>query len=218
MREIAGEMYDPRKVEKERWVGDDVIAAMGERGLLGLYVSEEYGGQGLSQMGYCRVSQEFSLVDSALSVVMGVHQSIGMKGIVMFGSDEQKERLLPDLAAGRKLAGFALTEPNAGSDAYNVESRAVLQPDGSWVLNGEKRWIGNGCRGDVLCTFARAEVDGKDSHIALILEKGMEGLDQSGPRYETMGLRGNHLCPVRFRDVRVPPENVLGEPGEGFHI
>src|SRR3954453_17680379 len=83
MREIAGEMYDPRKVEEERWVGDDVIAAMGERGLLGLYVPEEYGGQGLSQMGYCRVSQEFSLVDSALSVVMGVHQSIGMKGIVM---------------------------------------------------------------------------------------------------------------------------------------
>ena len=78
---------------------------------------------------------------------MGVHQSIGMKGIVLFGSDEQKERFLPDLAAGRKLAGFALTEPEAGSDAYNIESRAVLQPDGSWVLNGEKRYIGNGGKG-----------------------------------------------------------------------
>src|SRR6476469_7221686 len=141
-----------------------------------------------------------------------------MKETVKFGSDEQKERYLPDLAPGRKLAGFALTEPEAGSDAYNIQTRAVQQSDGSWLLNGEKRWIGNGCRGDVLTVFARAEVDGKDSHIALILEKGMKGFDQSGPRYETMGLKGNHLCPVRFNDVRVPPENVLGEPGEGFHI
>jgi acyl-CoA dehydrogenase family protein 9 len=86
------------------------------------------------------------------------------------------------------------------------------------VLNGEKQWIGNGCRGDVLTVFARCEVDGKDKHIALIAEKGMEGLDQSGPRYDTMGLRGNHLCPVRFNDVRIPPENVLGEPGDGFRI
>ena len=93
-------------------------------------------------------------------MILGVHQSIGMKGIVLFGSDEQKERYLPDLATGRKLAGFALTEPNAGSDAYHLESRAVKQPDGSWRLNGEKRYIGNGGTGDVFVTFARAEVDG----------------------------------------------------------
>ena len=86
---------------------------------------ERYGGQGLSQTGYCRVFETFAQIDATVSVVMGVHQSIGMKGIVLFGSDEQKERFLPDLAAGRKLAGFALTEPNAGSDAYNIESRAV---------------------------------------------------------------------------------------------
>src|SRR3712207_2972135 len=140
------------------------------------------------------------------------------RSIHMYGTDEQKQRFLPDLASGRKLAGYALTEPEAGSDAYNIKSRAVQQSDGSWVLNGEKRWIGNGCRGDVLVAFARAEVDGKDRHIALILEKGMEGLDQSGPRYKTLGLPGNHPCPVRFHDVRVPPENVLGEPGEGFKI
>jgi len=136
---------------------------------------------------------------------------------VLFGSDEQKARLLPDLAAGRKLAGFALTEPNAGSDAYNLESRAVSQPDGSWRLNGEKRWIGNGGRGDVFVAFARTEVDGKDRHTAFILEKGMEGFEAGEP-YDTMGLRGNNLCPLYFRDVRVPPENVLGEPGEGFRI
>jgi acyl-CoA dehydrogenase family protein 9 len=148
---------------------------------------------------------------------MGVHQSIGMKGIMLFGSDEQKERFLPDLATGRKLAGFALTEPAAGSDAYHLESRAVSQADGSWVLNGEKRYIGNGGTGDVFVTFARAEVGGEDRHIALIVEKGMRGFEV-GERYDTMGLRANDLRRLRFNDVKVPPENVLGEPGEGFHI
>jgi len=97
--------YDPRKIEEDRWIGDDTIREMGERGLLGLYVPEEYGGQGLSQTGYCRVSEAFAELDGTLSVIMGVHQSIGMKGIVMFGTDAQKERFLPDLASGRKLAG-----------------------------------------------------------------------------------------------------------------
>src|SRR3954464_2885223 len=217
-REYAAEHIDSRKIDRDGWIPDQIYRDLGELGLMGLYVPTQYGGQGLSQTGYARVFEAIGQVDGSLTVGMGVHQSIGFKGIAIFGTDEQKERLLPHLAAGRKLGGFALTEPNAGSDAYNVESRAVLRPDGSWVLNGEKRWIGNGCRGRVLCTFARAEVDGKDKHIALILEKGMEGLDQSGPRYETMGLRGNHLCPVRFNDVRVPPENVLGEPGDGFRI
>ncbi|MFN2617048.1 MAG: acyl-CoA dehydrogenase family protein [Thermoleophilaceae bacterium] len=214
MREIADEMYDPRKVEEERWIGDDVIAAMGERGLLGLYVPEEYGGQGLSQMGYCRVSQEFSLVDSALSVVMGVHQSIGMKGIVMYGNDEQKERLLPDLASGRKLAGFALTEPNAGSDVKSIESRAERQADGSWRLNGMKHYIGNGGKGSVFVTFAAT---GEGEITAFILEKGMEGFEV-GKRFDTLGLRGNDLRELHFKDVRVPPENVLGAAGEGFRI
>jgi acyl-CoA dehydrogenase family protein 9 len=208
---------DPHAMEEERWVPDDLIAELGERGLMGLYVPEQYGGQGLSQTGYCRVFEEVAQIDGTLSVVLGVHQSIGMKGIVLFGSDEQKERFLPDLASGRKLAAFALTEPNAGSDAYHLESRAVQQPDGSWVLNGEKRYIGNGSRAGVLVTFARAEVDGEDKHIALILEQGMEGLEV-GERYDTMGLRANDLRRLYFKDVRVPKENVLGEPGEGFRI
>lgn len=217
-REYAAAHVDSRRIDEERWIDDRVFADLGELGLMGLYVPQEYGGQGLSQTGYARVFEAFGRTDGSLTVALGVHQSIGMKGIVMFGSDEQKARLLPDLAAGRKLAGFALTEPNAGSDAYHVESRAVRQPDGSWVLNGEKRWIGNGGRGSVFCVFARAELgDGKDSHIALILEKGMDGFEAGAP-YDTLGLRGNNLCPLHFNDVRVPPENVLGEPGQGFHI
>jgi acyl-CoA dehydrogenase family member 9 len=217
-REYAATHIDSREIDETGTISDQVYRDLGELGLMGLYVDPKYGGQGLSQTGYARVFEAIGQADGSLTIGMGVHQSIGLKGIHIYGSDEQKARFLPDLAAGRKLAGFALTEPEAGSDAYNVQSRAVQQPDGSWVLNGEKRWIGNGCRGDVLTVFARAEVGGKDSHIALILEKGMEGFDQSGPRYDTMGLRGNHLCPVRFNDVRVPPENVLGEPGDGFKI
>jgi acyl-CoA dehydrogenase family member 9 len=215
-REIGARM-DHSKIEEKRWIGDDVISDLGEAGLLGLYVDERYGGQGLSQTGYARVFETFAQIDATLSIVLGVHQSIGFKGIHMYGSDEQKERFLPDLASGRKLAGFALTEPEAGSDAYEIQSRAVQQPDGSWVLNGEKRYIGNGSKGSVFTTFARCEVNGKDRHIALILEDGMKGFEV-GERFDTMGLRGNDLRRLHFNDVRIPPENVLGEPGEGFKI
>ncbi len=215
-REI-GSRIDHREVEETRWIGDDVVRELGDAGLCGLYVDERYGGQGLSQTGYARVFETFAQIDATLSIILGVHQSIGFKGINIFGTEEQKERFLPDLAAGRKLAGFALTEPAAGSDAYEIRSRAVRQPDGSWVLNGEKRYIGNGSKGDVFTAFARCEVDGRDRHIALILERGMKGFEV-GERYDTMGLRGNDLRRLHFNDVRVPAENVLGEPGEGFRI
>jgi acyl-CoA dehydrogenase family member 9 len=217
LRAYCDENYDPRRVEEERWIPDETLHALGDIGVMGLYVDEKYGGQGLSQTGYARVFETIGEIDATLAIVLGVHQSIGYKGISLFGSDEQKERWLPDLATGRKLAAFALTEPEAGSDAYEIQSRAVQQPDGSFVLNGEKRYIGNGSRADVITTFARCEVDGKDKHIALILEKGMEGLEV-GERFDTMGLRGNDLRRLYFKDVRVPPENVLGEPGEGFRV
>jgi acyl-CoA dehydrogenase family protein 9 len=217
IREYCAEHYDARRAEEERWIPDQVLRDLGEIGALGLYVEEEYGGQGLSQTGYARVFETVGQIDATLAIVLGVHQSIGFKGISLFGTDEQKARFLPDLATGRKLAAFALTEPDAGSDAYHVRSRAVEQPDGSWVLNGEKRYIGNGSRADVITTFARAEVDGEDKHIALLLEKGMDGLEV-GERYDTMGLRANDLRRLYFKDVRVPPENVLGEPGQGFRV
>jgi acyl-CoA dehydrogenase family protein 9 len=216
LREWA-EGYDPQKTEDDRWIGDDNIAELGERGLMGLYVPEEYGGQGLSQMGYCRVSEVFAQIDATLSVIMGVHQSIGMKGIVLFGTDEQKARYLPDLCAGRKLAGFALTEPEAGSDVHGMHSRAEREADGSWRLNGHKHYIGNGEKGSVFVTFAATEIGGERRHTAFILEKGMEGFEV-GKRFDTMGLRGNDLRELFYNDVRVPPENVLGEPGEGFKI
>ena len=215
LREIADELIDPRKAEEQGWLGDDVIKALGEAGLLGLHVPEEYGGQGLSQTGYCRVSEVFAQIDPTLSVIMGVHQSIGLKPIELYGSDEQKARFLPDLAAGRKLAAFALTEPNAGSDVNGIETTATRQADGSWVLNGEKRYIGNGSKASVLSTFAR--IEDTDEFIALILESGMDGFEV-GDRYDTMGLRANDLRHLHFNGVRIPAENVIGEPGEGFRI
>jgi acyl-CoA dehydrogenase family member 9 len=212
LREWA-EGYDSRKTEEDRWIGDENIAELGERGLMGLYVPEEYGGQGLSQTGYCRVSESFAQIDATLSVIMGVHQSIGMKGIVLFGNDEQKARFLPDLTAGRKLAGFALTEPDAGSDVHGMQTRAEQQADGSWRLDGMKHYIGNGEKGSVFVTFAKTG----DRHTAFIVDKDMDGFEV-GRRFDTMGLRGNDLRELHFNGVRVPPENVLGEAGEGFRI
>jgi len=205
--------YDPKAAEERGWVGDEVLAGLGERGLLGLYIDDKYCGQGLSQTGYCMVFERIGVVDPALAVVMGVHESIGMKGIHMFGTDEQKERWLPDLATGKKLAASALTEPNAGSDAYHIETRASRQSDGSFRLDGEKQWIGNGSK-DVLTVFARTD---EGDHVALIVEKGMKGLEV-GRSYDTLGIRANDLRHLRFNGVRVPAENVLGEVGDGFQI
>jgi acyl-CoA dehydrogenase family protein 9 len=205
--------YDPIAVEEARTLPEGAWRELGEMGMLGLYVDEEYGGQGLTQTGYCKLFEHIGAIDTTLAVILGVHQSIGYKGIVLYGTEEQKQRFLPDLVAGRKRAAFALTEPNAGSDAYHLETTATLQPDGSYVVDGEKRWIGNGS-GDVLTTFARTPQGG---HIALIIEGDMDGVEV-GRRYETMGLQANDLRHLYFRGVRVPPENVLGEEGEGFRI
>jgi acyl-CoA dehydrogenase family member 9 len=214
LQDFAREAIDAREIEDREWIGDEVVRGLGERGLMGLGVPAEYGGEGLSLLGWAHVFEAFGELDPTLALVVGIHQAIGTRPIVMFGSDEQKERYLPDLAAARRLAAFALTEPGAGSDAAAISTRAVRNGDGSWRLDGEKRYIGNGDKGDVFVVFARCDDGG---HVALIVEKGMDGFEP-GPRYEMMGLRGNDVRPLRFRGVRVPPENVLGEPGDGFRI
>ena len=184
---------DPRELEEKRWIGDDLVRELGDAGLCGLYVPERYGGQGLSQTGYARVFETFAQIDATLSVVMGVHQSIGFKGIHLFGTDEQKERFLPDLAEGPQARGLRAHRARTRARTPTTSrAAAVQQPDGSWVLNGEKRYIGNGGKGSVFTTFARCEIDGKDSHIALILESGMKGFEV-GERFDTMGLRANDL-------------------------
>ena len=159
-RDYADERIDPVAIDETGTITDQVYADLGERGLMGLYSPRSTAGSAspdrlLPRLRGVRPGRR--LADGR----MGVHQSIGMKPcMVLFGTDEQKARWLPDLASGRKLAAFVLTEPNVGSDAYALETRAERQSDGSWLLNGEKRWIGNGGDGDTFVVFARAEVDG----------------------------------------------------------
>ena len=209
---------DHREIEEKRWIGDDVIRDLGEAGLCGLYVDEQYGGQGLSQTGYARVFETFAQIDATLSIVLGVHQSIGFKGIHMFGTDEQKERFLPDLAAGRKLAGFALTEPEAGSDAYEIKSRAVAAA--RRLLGAERREA-----------LHRQRLEGRGVHRLRPLRGRRQGPPhRADPREGDEGLRGRralrHDGPARQRPAppatsttsRCPAENVLGEPGDGFRI
>lgn len=215
-REYAKDL-DPRAMEEQRWIGDDVVADLGRLGLLGLGVPTAYGGAEMAHTECFRVFESIAELDPGLAIVLGIHESIGTRGIAKFGTDEQKERFLPDLALGRRLSGFALTERGAGSDAYNITSRAVQQPDGAWRLTGEKLYVGNASVGSVFTVIARAEVDGRDRHIALIVESSMDGFEV-GPRWPLLGVEANDVAPLYFHDVRVPAENVLGEPGQGFRI
>ena len=162
----------------------------------------EYGGQGLSQTGYARVFETFAQIDATLSVVMGVHQSIGFKGIHMFGTDEQKERFLPDLARGRKLAGFALTEPNAGSDAYNIESRGG--PAAGRLLGTERREALHRQRGHGLGLH----------HLRSLRDRRQGPPHRADPREADEGLRGRRA--VRHDGAarqRPPPPVLQGRPG-----
>jgi alkylation response protein AidB-like acyl-CoA dehydrogenase len=177
---------------------------------------------GLSQSAYCRVFELVTGYDVGLAIILGVHLSIGIKGIVMAGTEEQKRLYLPKAAAGEWFASFALTEPGAGSDAAGIESRAVLSDDGKhWILNGEKIWIGNGSFSEVIVAFAQTpvDVDGviKDRVTAFILRPDMPGFER-GPTLRKMGARGSNQAELHFRDVHVPVENVLGEVGDGFKL
>ena len=210
--------YDERAVEDARWVsGRHVITRLGEIGALGLYVPGKYEGQGLSQTGYARV---FEAIAGSTRRCRSSSASTSRSATRASRSSGRTSRR----SAGSPTWRPAASSPPSRSPSRaraptpgTSQSRAVRQPDGSYVLNGEKRYIGNGSRADVLTTFARCEVDGKDRHIALLVEKGMKGFEV-GDRYDTMGLRANDLRRLFFNDVRIPPENVLGEPGEGFRI
>lgn len=195
---------------------DAFIQELRELGLFGLIIPEEHGGLGLSNAAYARVLCQTSRYDSSTSLTIGAHSSIGMKGILLFGTAEQQERYLPRLASGELIAAFCLTESGAGSDAASLQATARRQPDGSWILNGEKIWITNGGIAGLFTVFARTEgTDGKVS--AFIVEAAWPGVSH-GAHEDKMGIRSSSTTTVNFNDVRVPPENVLGELGKGFKI
>jgi acyl-CoA dehydrogenase family protein 9 len=219
VRRFFEKNVDSAKIDREHTIGDEVMAGLKELGLFGLLVPPEHGGVGLSSTGYARVMQEVAGLDSSVAVSLGAHQSIGMKGILLFGTDEQKRRYLPKLATGEWTAAFALTEPGAGSDAAAIQTRAEPTDDGGYILNGSKIWITNGGFADVFTVFARtsrAEEGTKPRITAFIVERGW-GV-KSGPNEHKLGIRGSSTTEVYFENVKVPPGNVLGENGRGFKV
>jgi acyl-CoA dehydrogenase family protein 9 len=217
LEKLARDKIDPRSIDRQESIPDEVKHGMAELGLFGITIPQEYGGLGLGLAAYGRIIEGVTAVCPALMLMLGAHLSIGLKGLVLYGSEEQKARYLPKLASGEALACFALTEPQAGSDAQSIQSTAVRDGEG-WRLNGSKIWISNGDVASMITVFARTpEVKSDDPLTAFLVEPGFEGFSV-GPYAIKMGLRGTNSVVLRFSDVRIPPQNVLGQPGEGFSI
>ena len=220
VRKFIETSVDPVKIDREQTIPKAVLDGMKELGLFGMIIPQEHGGIGLSASSYARVVQEVASYDASLAVTLGAHQSIGLKGILLFGTEEQRAKYLPKLASGEKIAAFALTEPSAGSDAAAIQTRAEALPDGSgYLLNGSKIWITNGGFADVFTVFARTsapDAGQKPKITAFIVERGM-GV-KSGPPEHKLGIRGSSTTEVFFEDVRVPKQNILGEVGRGFKV
>ncbi len=219
VRRFIETRVDSAKIDREHKIPDEVLAGMKELGLFGMSIPEQYGGIGLSVTGYARVMEEVASYDGSLAVTLGAHQSIGLKAILLFGTEAQKKKYLPRLASGEWTAAFALTEPGAGSDAASITTKAELSDDGNhYVLNGSKIWITNGGFANVFTVFARTTDPGgeKPRTTALIVERDM-GV-KNGPSEEKMGIRGSSTTTLYFEDVKVPAANVIGEAGRGFKV
>jgi acyl-CoA dehydrogenase family protein 9 len=209
---------DSASIDREQRIPDQVLRGLKELGLFGMLVPQSHGGAGLTNTGYARVIQEVAGLDSSIAVTLGAHQSIGMKGLLLFGSPALKDSYLPRLATGELVAAFALTEAGAGSDAAAIQTRAEARPDG-YVLHGSKIWITNGGLADLFTVFARtspADEGVKPKITAFVVERGW-GV-KTGPNEHKLGIRGSSTTEVFFEDVHVPMENVLGEPGRGFRV
>ncbi|HEX6037516.1 acyl-CoA dehydrogenase family protein [Longimicrobium sp.] len=221
LRDYCESSLDREWIDENERIPPEAIDGLKRMGLFGISIPKEYGGMGLSQSAYCRVFEYVTGFDPGLGILLGVHLSIGIKGIQLAGNDAQKALYLPKAATGEWMASFALTEPEAGSDAAGIKSRALPAGDGSWILNGSKIWIGNGSFSEVIVAFAQTPVErnGKttDRVTAFILRPDMPGFER-GPELRKMGARGSNQAELYFKDVRVPPENILGEVGEGFKI
>lgn len=195
---------------------EEYINQIKELGLFGIIIPEEFGGLGLSNTAYSRLVQELSRFDASTSLLIGAHTSIGMKGLTLFGTDQQKAKYLPKLATGETIAAFCLTEAGSGSDAASIKTKAEKQADGSWILNGEKIWITNGPIADFFTVFAKT--DSPEGQITgFIVERAFGGVTH-GHKEDKMGIRASATSTISFDNVRVPAENVLGEVGHGFKI
>ena len=212
---------DPAEIDRQADVPREVIDGLGRLGVLGMTAPESVGGRSFSQLAYCRVLEELGSRCSATSIFVNAHHSIGMRALLLFGTAEQKQRWLPDLVSGKKLAAFALTEPQAGSDAANVQTMATPSADGaSYVLNGGKRYITNAAIADVLTVMARTPIPGRDDTqvTAFLVTPDMPGFRIVTPRMEKLGIRGTATSTLAFHEMAVPRENILGQLGKGLKV
>ena len=204
VKPIAGQIDENEEIPR------DLIRKLGEVGLFGTVFPEEYGGGGFGEVGYCIAQEEMGRGCLSTATMIGAHMSIGTNAIYLGGTEELKQKYLPKLCAGEQIAAFGLTEATAGSDSFNVRTRAELDGD-EWVLNGEKLWITNGAIADIISVFARTP----RGVTAVVVETKWPGFS-AGPKEKKMGIRGSMTNAITFKDVRIPKENMIGADGRGF--
>uniref|UniRef100_A0A669EJK4 Very long-chain specific acyl-CoA dehydrogenase, mitochondrial n=1 Tax=Oreochromis niloticus TaxID=8128 RepID=A0A669EJK4_ORENI len=231
LRELVGpcskffeEVNDPAKNDALEKVEDQTMEGLKEMGAFGMQVPADLGGIGLSNTQYARLVEIVGSNDLGVGITLGAHQSIGFKGILLFGNKAQKEKYLPKLASGENIAAFCLTEPASGSDAASIKTVAVQSPCGKYfTLNGSKIWISNGGLAEIFTVFAKTPMkdpktgEMKDKITAFIVERSFGGVT-SGPPEKKMGIKASNTAEVYFDNVRVPAECVLGELGGGFKV
>jgi acyl-CoA dehydrogenase family member 9 len=223
VRRFADEHIDAAAIDRNAEIPASVVAGLGKLGVLGMTAPKEYGGRAFSQFGYTKIMEIIGGHCASTGVFVNAHHSIGIRALLLFGSNEQKDRWLPALVSGTKLAAFALTEPEAGSDAANVQTTATPTPDGKgFILNGSKRWITNGGIADVLTVMARTPgaggADKKKEITAFLVTPDMPGFKVLEKRMEKVGIRGTATGRLAFENMFVPVENILWKPGKGLRI
>ncbi|MYL28453.1 acyl-CoA dehydrogenase [Halobacillus halophilus] len=219
VRDFANNVIAPRAVDIDRHAEfpKDIFDEMGRLGLLGIPFPEEYGGSGGDTVTYALAVEEIGRVCGSTGLSYAAAVSLGASPIYYFGTEEQKQEYLIPLTKGEGLASFGLTEPNAGSDAGGTKTRAELTGD-YYVINGEKCWITNAeyARSITVTAVSGKREDGKNIISAFIIPKDTEGMKITSP-YEKMGVRGSNTSEIILEDVKVPKENILGDPSKGFH-
>src|SRR6478609_9338803 len=215
-------LIDPARFDEEERIPEEVIEALAAEGFLGLSIPREYGGLGLSPAAYAHVFGAVSSLDPSIGVLVAVHCGLSAKAIVLYGTHEQKERYLPMLARGETLGAYALTEPETGSDAQHIVTRARLSEDGTeWILDGRKHWIGNGQRAGVITTFAQTEVEKHGEKVlrptAFIIRPDMPGFKVVGT-VRKLGIRGSTQAELLYENMEVPVDHMLGTQGKGFAV
>jgi acyl-CoA dehydrogenase family protein 9 len=222
VRQFALEHIDPAAIDRAADIPRSVIDGLAQLGVLGMAAPTEYGGQGFTQQGYTKVMEVIGGRDSSTAVFVNAHHSIGIRALLLFGTPEQKAQWLPDLVAGRKLAAFALTEPQAGSDAGNVQTTAT-PIEGGYVLNGEKRYITNAAIAQVLTVMARTPAptpqNPNETRVtAFLVTPEMPGFEIIEARMDKCGIRGTATGRLRFTNMKVPKANILGQVGKGLKV